>query len=131
MKVRPLTGVVCSECQVWVPRAIGLEIAGHLVNLCLETCVGELRRQLPRARGRRPLSHKARRVLSWMAQTPAQCGSLANIAAATGGYARNVVSSLLDRGMLEVVNESPDTARAVYRLTTVGVAAARGLEAVP
>ena len=98
-RVRP----VCAACSNAAERVAVLSI-GRLepFKLCMP-CVRVLRECLPRNRGPRPLSSKARRVLAWLAQTPAACGSLAEIGAATGGYATNVVRTLLNRGMVQRV----------------------------
>lgn len=124
MNIIPARRVLCSECFRLVEHAIELEFRDRSVWLCLDHCVDELRNKLPRRRTVRPLSPKMRRVLAWIAQTPAQCGSLATISAATGGYSYNALRSLLARGLVEQHGGDAESLRgAVFELTSAGLEA--------
>lgn len=107
----------CTNCLSHVDAVAELEIA-YLPSFRLcDYCRAELRKLLGGRRTRRPISPRGRRVLAWLAQTPAGCGSLEEIGAATGGYAMNVVKSLLERRLVE--HRRP-TDPFVYCLTAAG-----------
>lgn len=125
MRVLPLSGTdrgVCEGCGQ-EPGRIALRFGRPSTIILGDRCVDELRCALPRRRGRRPLSAKARRVLAWIAQTPAEHASLAAIGAATGGYAYNVVHTLCERALIEPHGGDCDSYRgATFSLTAAGAA---------
>jgi hypothetical protein len=121
-----LGDLVCADCRVSsvVVSAITLGDGRH-VYLC-DDCLEGLRALIRKTRGRRPLSPRSRRALSFLARTPAQRGSYGDIAAAIGKYATNVILTLLERKLIEQRGEHVKTAE--FSLTPAGVAAVDALE---